>query len=130
MLACCEGFQNNFQVVEGGLIASILCAQAYASPEAAVLTRIFTLLLEDYLNETAYDAELAGLSYSIRSTVSGFLVLFYGHDSSLAASCLLRDTQVCVLHSTLQSATCAWTVCPDSVKQQVIVPEEWGLLPS
>jgi len=53
-------------------------AQAYASPEAAVLTKVFALLVDDYLNEVAYDAELAGLSFSIRSTTSGFLVSFYG----------------------------------------------------
>ena len=55
-------------------------AQAYASPEAAVLTKVFALLIDDYLNEVAYDAELAGLSFSMRSTVSGFLVSFYGRD--------------------------------------------------
>ena len=106
-------------------------AQAYASPEAAVLTRIFTLLLEDYLNETAYDAEVAGLSYSIRSTVSGFLVSFYGHASPPAASCLLRDTRIPVL--LFYPPIChlrRWTVCPDSVKQQLVVPEEWSFLPS
>ena len=33
---------------------------AYASPEAAVLTRLFTSLVTDYLNELAYPADLAG----------------------------------------------------------------------
>lgn len=52
--------------------------QAYTSPEAAVLTRIFTMLLEDYLNETAYDAKMACLSFSVHATTTGFLVSFYG----------------------------------------------------
>ena len=52
--------------------------QAYASPEAAVLTRLFVKLLNDYLNETAYDAELAGLSYGLSNTISGFRITFYG----------------------------------------------------
>ena len=33
---------------------------AYASPEAAVLTRLFANLVTDYLNELAYPADLAG----------------------------------------------------------------------
>ena len=52
--------------------------QAYTSPEAAVLTRLYVKLLNDYLNETAYDAELAGLSYGLSNTQSGFLLSFYG----------------------------------------------------
>lgn len=52
--------------------------QAYTSPEAAVLTRLFVKLLNDYLNETAYDAELAGLSYGLSNTTSGFRITFYG----------------------------------------------------
>ena len=43
-----------------------------------MLTRIFTMLLEDYLNETAYDAKMACLSFSIHATTTGFLVSFYG----------------------------------------------------
>lgn len=43
-----------------------------------MLTKLFAMLLDDYLNETAYDAELAGLTFSVRSTVTGFLVSFYG----------------------------------------------------
>ena len=52
--------------------------QAYASPEAAVLARLYVKLVNDYLNETAYDAELAGLSYGLSTTISGFRLTFYG----------------------------------------------------
>jgi insulysin len=50
------------------------CPAAYASPEAAVHVRMMVKLLGDYLNEMAYPAELAGLSYSITNTLSGFQV--------------------------------------------------------
>ena len=53
-------------------------AQAYVSPEAAVLTRLFVKLLSDDLNEMAYDAELAGLSYGLHNTKQGLLLTFYG----------------------------------------------------
>lgn len=52
--------------------------QAYVNPEAGVLTRLFVKLLSDYLNEVAYDAELAGLSWGLNATTSGFLVSFFG----------------------------------------------------
>jgi secreted Zn-dependent insulinase-like peptidase len=35
-------------------------------------------LLDDHLNETAYDAELAGLSYGLSNTTSGFRITFNG----------------------------------------------------
>ncbi len=34
---------------------------AYSSPEASVLTRLFTKLFSDYLNELSYPADLAGV---------------------------------------------------------------------
>ena len=43
-----------------------------------MLTRLFVKLLSDYLNEVAYDAELAGLSWGLNATTSGFLVSFFG----------------------------------------------------
>eukprot|EP00878_Enallax_costatus_P045152 GHUV01054096.1.p1 GENE.GHUV01054096.1~~GHUV01054096.1.p1 ORF type:complete len:108 (-),score=14.47 GHUV01054096.1:176-499(-) len=47
---------------------------AYASPESAVCCRLLVKLLADYLNEVAYPAELAGLSYSISNHLAGFQV--------------------------------------------------------
>ena len=52
--------------------------EAYSSPENAVCTRLFVRLLEDALNEVAYEAELAGLSYHLQNTTSGFLASFAG----------------------------------------------------
>ena len=43
-----------------------------------MLTKIFTMLLEDYLNETSYDAKMACLSFSVLATTTGFLISFYG----------------------------------------------------
>lgn len=56
---------------------------AYSSPETAVLTRIFTKLLVDYLNEHAYYAEIAGLSYSVQSTALGFQVSVSGYNHKI-----------------------------------------------
>ena len=55
----------------------------YASPRAAVLTHLFTDLLQDSLNELAYDAELAGISYPVGSTKYGVDFTAYGYSEKL-----------------------------------------------
>ena len=54
-----------------------------------MLTKIFTMLLEDYLNETAYDAKMACLSFSIHATTTGFLTSFYGCAQAPLLGCSL-----------------------------------------
>ncbi|KAL2641367.1 hypothetical protein R1flu_008954 [Riccia fluitans] len=59
------------------------CPESYYSPEASILTRIFTKLLVDYLNAYAYYAEVAGLSYKVVVTPHGFQVSVYGYNDKL-----------------------------------------------
>ncbi|KAI4300786.1 hypothetical protein L6164_034122 [Bauhinia variegata] len=59
------------------------CPYAGNSPEAEVLTDIFTRLLMDYLNEYAYYAQVAGLYYDISHTDSGFQVTLLGYNHKL-----------------------------------------------
>ncbi|KAK9921953.1 hypothetical protein M0R45_030445 [Rubus argutus] len=67
------------------------CPHARASPEAKVLTYIFTELLMDYLNDYAYYARVAELNYEINSTISGFQVTLCGYSHKLR---ILMDTVV------------------------------------
>ncbi|XP_024981042.1 insulin-degrading enzyme-like 1, peroxisomal isoform X2 [Cynara cardunculus var. scolymus] len=53
------------------------------SPEANVLTDVSTRLLMDYLNEYAYDAQVAGLYYAISHTDNGFQVTLTGYSQKL-----------------------------------------------
>ncbi|XP_062117725.1 insulin-degrading enzyme-like 1, peroxisomal isoform X2 [Humulus lupulus] len=59
------------------------CPHANDSPEAEVLSNIFTELLMDYLNEYAYYARVAGLYYGISHTDSGFQVTLVGYNHKL-----------------------------------------------
>lgn len=59
------------------------CPFSGNSPEAEVLTDIFTRLLMDYLNEYAYYAQVAGLYYGINHTDSGFQVTLVGYNHKL-----------------------------------------------
>ncbi|KAG6487992.1 hypothetical protein ZIOFF_056750 [Zingiber officinale] len=59
------------------------CPPSIVSPEAEVLTYIFTKLLIDYLNEYAYYAEVAGLYYGIYNTSTGFEVIVVGYNDKM-----------------------------------------------
>ncbi|KAL3533783.1 hypothetical protein ACH5RR_007304, partial [Cinchona calisaya] len=59
------------------------CPCSGNSPESVVLTDIFTRLLMDYLNEYAYDAQVAGLYYAISNTDNGFQVTVVGYNDKL-----------------------------------------------
>lgn len=50
---------------------------AYASPLNSVLTKLYCTLLVDELNEAAYYAQCAGLSFSLESSVEGILVRIF-----------------------------------------------------
>ncbi|ORZ23957.1 Metalloenzyme, LuxS/M16 peptidase-like protein [Absidia repens] len=64
---------------------------AYATPSNCVKTRLFTDILEDALNEYAYDAEVAGLCYNIENQLDGMLLAVGGYNDKLA---LLLETVI------------------------------------
>ncbi|CAK0787227.1 hypothetical protein CVIRNUC_010443 [Coccomyxa viridis] len=83
LLTLWEKPSTRFETPKAIIYLHFACPEAYTSPVAAVLTRLYVKLLNDYLNETAYDAELAGLSYGLSNTQSGFLLSFYGYNHKL-----------------------------------------------
>lgn len=46
----------------------------YASPLTITQVALFVSLVKDELNEYAYDAELAGIDYSVQATNAGIMV--------------------------------------------------------
>ncbi|KAG0570443.1 hypothetical protein KC19_6G162300 [Ceratodon purpureus] len=74
---------TKFRTPKGCIQIQFNCPESYYSPEASVLTRIFTKLLVDYLNEYAYYAQVAGLNYSIVTTGTGFQVSVSGYHHKL-----------------------------------------------
>jgi insulysin len=55
----------------------------YTSAYAAVLTMMFKQLVDDSLVEYAYDAELAGLGYSLERTSNAFQIMVSGYNDKL-----------------------------------------------
>jgi insulysin len=59
------------------------CPLAYASPRSSILAEIATYVIRQVLNEFAYPAEIAGLSYSFDNNVSGFVLAVSGYNDKL-----------------------------------------------
>lgn len=57
---------------------------AYASPRNSVMAALFFSIFEDSLTTFAYDAEVAGLGYSISSSLHGFTVRAQGYNSKIS----------------------------------------------
>ncbi|KAI0763999.1 LuxS/MPP-like metallohydrolase [Trametes elegans] len=56
---------------------------AYVTPRHAMLTRVFVDLVDDALAEVTYDADLAGLSYSLTNQIEGLTVSVGGYNDKL-----------------------------------------------
>ncbi|CAD6236516.1 unnamed protein product [Miscanthus lutarioriparius] len=65
------------------IIIDFHCPLSSHSPEAVVATELFVDLLVDYLNAYAYDAQIAGLFYSIYLTSAGFQVSLGGYNDKM-----------------------------------------------
>ncbi|KAL9657173.1 hypothetical protein ABK040_011395 [Willaertia magna] len=57
--------------------------ETYASPNTVVMIRLFTKLIDDYLNEQVYAAELAGLKYDLSVNINGLTLLIIGYNDKL-----------------------------------------------
>jgi len=59
---------------------SVRSPVANDTPEHAVLTELYVQLVNDQLNEFAYDADIAGLGYSLYKHIRGFTARISGYD--------------------------------------------------
>ena len=74
LLACVKSILNNYcnscyPIILYSCFCLIPSPKVYESPATCCMTSLFISLLCDALNEYAYDAELAGISYKICGTV-------------------------------------------------------------
>eukprot|EP00168_Porphyra_purpurea_P016294 TRINITY_DN5225_c0_g1_i8.p1 TRINITY_DN5225_c0_g1~~TRINITY_DN5225_c0_g1_i8.p1 ORF type:complete len:1237 (+),score=430.03 TRINITY_DN5225_c0_g1_i8:245-3712(+) len=69
---------------------NLISPVAYASPRAAVLANLASMLLEDALNEYAYVADIAGLHYRLFHTATGMSLSVngYSHKASVLLSAI------------------------------------------
>jgi len=64
---------------------SIVSPEAYSSPRSMTLSRIYERVLNDDLNSFLYDASLAGCSYRLSCTPSGYKLSMKGYSEKLVS---------------------------------------------
>lgn len=74
---------DTFWVPRASVIVSLKSPLIYASAENTVKARIFTELVRDALEEYAYDAELAGLQYTVSLGSRGLVLDISGYNDKL-----------------------------------------------
>lgn len=70
---------RTFQLPKTDFFVSIISQQANLTPENSVMTALFTKLVKDQLNETVYDASLAGLNTRIYPHMRGLSIRISGY---------------------------------------------------
>ncbi|EON98117.1 putative a-factor-processing enzyme protein [Phaeoacremonium minimum UCRPA7] len=74
---------DTFWVPKANLFVSCKSPIIYASAESSVKARLYTDLVRDALEEYSYDADLAGLQYSVSLDSRGLLVEVSGYNDKL-----------------------------------------------
>ena len=72
-----------FKQPKVNFIISLHTPLAYATAKSCVLTDMTCALVKDALNEYAYSAEVAGLSYQVYNTVQGLQLYFLGYNDKM-----------------------------------------------
>ncbi|KAI8912435.1 Metalloenzyme, LuxS/M16 peptidase-like protein [Gorgonomyces haynaldii] len=72
-----------FKIPKAAIYLEIISPLAYQDVRSCVLTRLFTELLKDALNEFSYAAELAGLDYSLTNTPEGMVLTLNGFSNKI-----------------------------------------------
>lgn len=85
---------DTFWVPKANLIISCRNPNIYSSAENAVKAKLFTDLVRDALEEYSYDAELAGLQYSVALDGRGMFLDLSGYNDKLAV--LLQQVLVTI----------------------------------
>ena len=74
---------DTFWVPRANVVVSLKSPHIYASVENTVKARLFTELVRDALEEYAYDAELAGLQYTVSLGSRGLIMDLSGYNDKL-----------------------------------------------
>ncbi|KAI8825830.1 Metalloenzyme, LuxS/M16 peptidase-like protein [Fimicolochytrium jonesii] len=72
-----------FLVPKANVWFQLKSPMSYVTPLACTLTRVYTDLLKDALNEFSYYAEVAGLSYALENNTDGMVLILGGYNDKL-----------------------------------------------
>jgi insulysin len=75
---------DRFGVPKAYVVFQLLTQQIYSSPLNAALAELYQTCVSDRLDEYAYDAQLAGLTYDVKILPRGVRVTFGGYNDKMA----------------------------------------------
>ncbi|KAL7274797.1 metalloprotease [Rhizina undulata] len=75
---------DTFWVPKANVFATLRNPLVDASPRNAVMSRLYCELVKDALNEYAYDAEIAGLDYTLSCHTLGLDIEVYGYNDKMS----------------------------------------------
>ena len=75
---------DQFWVPKANLKLFVRSPVASLTPMNAIMTRLYVNLVEDSLNEYAYDAEIAGLDYSLSESAQGLTIELNGFNDKMS----------------------------------------------
>ena len=76
---------DQFMVPRASVYFRIKSPRAYDAARSSVLTRLYTDIVTDDLNEFSYYALVAGLEYQLENTTAGFELSLHGYNDKLAS---------------------------------------------
>ena len=77
-------FQDTkWQVPKVNVYLQLHCHEAYTTPGQVAFTELFANVLTEILAEYSYYADCGGLSYDVRNTNKGLVLIFYGYHDKL-----------------------------------------------
>ncbi|EIW56019.1 LuxS/MPP-like metallohydrolase [Trametes versicolor FP-101664 SS1] len=74
---------DQFWVPKAHVRIDVKSPLAYATPRHAMLSRVLVDLIDDALAQVTYDADLAGLSYSVTNQIEGLTVSVSGYNDKI-----------------------------------------------
>ncbi|KAI9204048.1 Metalloenzyme, LuxS/M16 peptidase-like protein [Polychytrium aggregatum] len=74
---------DTFWVPKGNVWFHLRAPLSYVTPRMCVLTRLYTDMLRDSLNELSYYAEVAGLSYDLDNNTDGLVLVIGGYNDKI-----------------------------------------------
>ena len=74
---------EQFKVPKGNLRFIFSTPKAYSTVKKATMTKLYTMLLRDALNELTYPASVAGLHYSFTNSVRGLEISLSGYSENI-----------------------------------------------
>jgi len=111
---------NRWLVPKAFVRLSLVSPTTYASPRSMTLNRLFQQVLDDDLNSHVYDASLAGCTYHILCTPSGYRISIGGYSETVPVLLRTLITRIRTLISEMKNDDSRLSRLFDTAKEKLL----------